>query len=47
LVKFANWFSEFFRKYFFKCRASVKKEDWVPEAPESEFTGLIDSFDLF
>jgi len=39
LVKIANWFSEFFSKFFSKCRAFVKKEDWVPEDPESEFTG--------
>jgi hypothetical protein len=33
LIKIANWFSEFFSECFFKCRAYVKKEEWVPEDP--------------
>lgn len=27
--------------------ACLRKEEWIPEEPESEFDGQIDSFDIF
>jgi hypothetical protein len=47
IIKISSWFSDCFSNCFSKFKAYVKKEEWEAEDPGSEFTGQIDSFDLF
>jgi len=46
LIKFAGCLLVCFSKCFSKCLACVRKVEWVPEEPEPEFAGQIDSLDL-